>query len=862
MDLLERESILSELDALLRDAAAGSGRIAAVAGEAGVGKTSLVEHFSARHARTARTLRGLCDSLATPRPLGPVHDMAAQTSGPLADALRAGVGRDGVFSALLEEIGRPPVPRIVLVEDVHWADDATLDLLRFIGRRIRQVPALLVVTYRDDEVGPTHPLHQLLGQLPQAAVRWMRLSPLSEEAVRELARRGGRPAEGVYALTGGNPFFVTEVLASGGATVPVSIREAVLARAARLSDRARELLDLVAIAPGRMERRLLDALVADAPALVRECAASGALTTAPDAVGFRHELARLAWLEALEPGAHARLHARVLHGLLERPVHERDIARVVHHADGAGDGECVLRVAPAAAREAAAAGAHRQAEAHYRTALRYADRAPPAMRAELLDAWSYELHLCGRIADAVRAREEALALWRRVGDRRREGDALRQLSRLAWFEGRRAAAAAHAAEAIRVLEPLGPSHELAMAYSTRAQLHILAEERKLAPEWGDRAVAMAEALGDPEALVHALTNAACLTPGGARENQLRAARLAQEHGFHEHAMRAFTWLICDAIVEHDHALAEGVLPEALAYAEAHDLDAFISYLRGWRARMRVQQGRLDEAEADATDVLRREHTSTVERLPALGALGTALARRGDPGARALLDEALERAESTGELQRLAPVANARAEAAWLRGDLEGMRAEAMRAYPLALQVESWWDAGRLAVWLGRAGALDEVPAELPGPFAAELAGRWRDAVRSWERLGCPYEQALALAEGDDAEAWQESFAILDALGAHAAAAAVRRDLQRRGARGIPRGPRPATRRNPAGLTPAQARVLALLARGLSNTDIARELSVSPRTVDHHVSAVLGKLEVATRAAAIAAAHERGLLVTR
>ena len=861
MHLLERDAILAELDGLLGDAAAGAGRVAAVAGEAGAGKTSLVEHFAARHARTARTLRGLCDPLSTPRPLGPVHDMAAQTSGPLADAMREGAGRDAIFSALLAELGRPPAPRIVVVEDVHWADDATLDLLRFLGRRVRHLPALLVVTYRDDEVGPTHGLHQLLGQLPLTAARWLHLPPLSEPAVRELAWRSGRSAEGVYALTGGNPFFVTEVLASGGATVPASIREAVLARAARLSARARELLDLVAVAPGRMERWLLDALLADAPALVRECAASGVLITAPDAVGFRHELARLSWLEALEPGLDAQLHARVLQALLDRPEAVRDLARIVHHADGARDTVRVLHFAPAAAREAVAAGAHRQAASHYETALRYAARSPPAERAALLDAWSYEVHLCGRIADAVRAREEALALWRRVGDRRREGDTLRLLSRLAWFEGRREDAAACAVEAIRVLEPLGPSHELAMAYSTRAQLHILAEERKLAPEWGDRAVAMAEALGDPEALVHALINAACLEPGAFREQQMRAARLAQQHGLHEHTLRALTWLVCDAIVEHDHALADGVLAEALAYAEARDIDAFALYLRGWRARMRVQQGRLDEAEADAAYVLRRGSTSTVERLPALAALGTARARRGDPGAQAILDEALERALPTGEFQRLAPVANARAEAAWLRGDLDAVRAEAMRAYPLALQVESWWDAGRLAAWLRRAGALDDVPAELPGPFAAELAGRWRDAAQAWERLGSPYERALALAEGDASDAWQAALEILEGLGAPAAAAAVRRDLQKRGARGIPRGPRAATRRNPAGLTPAQARVLALLARGLSNADIARELSLSSRTVDHHVSAILGKLEVTTRAAAIAAAHERRLVGT-
>src|SRR5690606_3361456 len=253
------------------------------------------------------------------------------------------------------------------------------------------------------------------------------------------------------------------------------------------------------------------------------------------------------------------------------------------------DAATVLRLAPPAAREAAALGAHREAAAHFESALRYATDAGPAERAALLDAWSYEVHLSGRIAEAVHAREEALALWRQTGDRLREGDALRWLSRLAWFEGRREDAATCAAEAIRMLEPLGPGHELAMAYSTRAQLHILAEERQLSAEWSDRAVAMAEALNDPDALVHALTNAACLEPGSARESQARAVRLAQEHGLHEHALRACTWLISDAITEQDYPLAGGFLADAIEYAEARDIDAFSYYLRGWRARMYLEQ---------------------------------------------------------------------------------------------------------------------------------------------------------------------------------------------------------------------------------------------------------------------------------
>jgi DNA-binding CsgD family transcriptional regulator len=393
-----------------------------------------------------------------------------------------------------------------------------------------------------------------------------------------------------------------------------------------------------------------------------------------------------------------------------------------------------------------------------------------------------------------------------------------------------------------------------MAYSTRAQLHILAEERRLAPQWGDRAVAMAEALGDPEALVHALTNAACLEPGSFRATQVRAVRLAQQHGLHEHAMRAFTWLICDSIVELEYDAAQGFLAEAIEYAETRDIDSFAFYLRGWRARLRAELGRLDEAEADATDVLGREGTPTVVRLPALAALGTVYARRGDRRARAVLDEALERALSTGELQRIAPVAAARAEAAWLRGDPEGVRVEAMRAYSMAMHAGSRWDIGRIALWLRRVGALGEVPPDLAGPFVSELAGRWREAAQAWERAGCPYEQALALSEGDE-QAQRDALQILEGLGAAPAAAIVRSRLTRQGVRGLARGPRPSTRANPAGLTNRQVEVLELLAEGLSNREIASRLHLSTRTVDHHVSALLQKLGAGSRARAAALARE-------
>ena len=689
---LERDSFLQELEHAHDGAAAGQGCAVLVSGEAGIGKTTLLERFVARVEaadRRARILWGACDALFTPRPLGPLLDMARQAPGALRELARGGADRERLFAGVLDELARAAPRTIAIFEDVHWADEATLDLLKFLVRRISRTHGLLVLTFRDDEVDAAHPLRRLLGDLPARSARRLALPPLSGAAVAHMAKASGRRPGDLHGVTGGNPFYVTEVLATEGDGIPASVRDAVLARAARLSPAARGLLDVVSVVPGRTERAILDrALVAPADAM-HEGIRAGILHATREAVAFRHELARRAWEDSLEPAHAAELHARVLRALEEDGT--ATLARLVHHADRAGVAATVLRLAPAAAREAAALGAHREAAAHYSRALRHAQRASLADRAALLDAWSYEVHLSGRIADAVRARDEALHLWRQVGDRRREGDALRHLSRLAWFEGRRDAAAACADDAIRVLEPLGPSHELAMAYSTRTLLHILEEERELASGLGDRAVAMAEALGDPEALVHALTNAACLDPGGARGQQVRAVRLAQQHGLHEHAMRAFTWLISDAVVEQDYGLAEEFVGEAVEYAEARDMDGFAFYLRGWRARMRVEQGRLGEAEADAAEVLRHADVPTVVRLPSIAALATVHTRRGDADATALLDEALALALTTGELQRIAPVATARAEAAWLRGDHEGVRHEALRAYALARRARSDWD---------------------------------------------------------------------------------------------------------------------------------------------------------------------------
>ena len=464
MDLLERSSALGELGGLLAATAAG-GRVVLLAGEAGIGKSALVKRFTERQSPASRFLLGACDPLLTPRALGPLHDIARQTGGRLAELLASGGSREAVFAAFLDELDRGSRPRVVVVEDAQWADEATLDLLVFLGRRMERTRALLLVTYRDDELGAGHPFRGVLGALPQGVVRRLRLQPLSEAAVAELARRAGHPAAGLRALTGGNPLLVTEVLAAGDTGVPLTVRDLVLARFAALPAGAQEVVRLVAVVPTRAELWLVEEAVGPALSALEAGVAAGLLVVGSEAVGFRHELLRQAVEGALSTLDRRELNRRVLEVLAGAPERQVDVARLVHHAREAGDTGAVLRYGPEAARQAAAVAAHREAVGHYRAVLPHAQRLPAPVRAELLEGYSVECYLSGLSPEAVSARQAAVELREAAGDREQVGEGLRWLSRLHWWDGNRQAAEAAAARAIAVLETMPPGHQLAMVYS-------------------------------------------------------------------------------------------------------------------------------------------------------------------------------------------------------------------------------------------------------------------------------------------------------------------------------------------------------------------------------------------------------------
>jgi DNA-binding CsgD family transcriptional regulator/tetratricopeptide (TPR) repeat protein len=748
------------------------------------------------------------------------------------------------------------------VDDLHWADEATLDVLRLLARRIESIGSVVLASYRDDELGREHPLRIVIGDLATVAgVDRLSVSPLSAGAVQELARPHGLDAVELYRTTGGNPFFVTEALAAGDQQVPATVRDAVLARAARLTPPARSLLDAVAIVPGSAEVWLLEALAPETLDSLEECFASGMLNPVPHGVAFRHELARLTIEAALPPDRRLALHRAALSALTDahRP---HDPARLAHHAESADDAEAVLRFASEAAAQASMRGAHREAAAQYERTLAFAGSAAPELLADLLEHKAYECFLTGSFDEAIEAQTRALETYRGLRHRAREGDALRSLSRLLRFEGRTGEAADRGREAVALLETLPAGHELAIAYANLSHIFITADKQEQTVAWGTRALELAERLGDAEARTYALINigaAEFLSDQASGLDRLRqSAELAREGGLEELAGRAQLNLVWQPLRQRAYTVAEQHLEPGLDYCTERGLDLWRLFLLSCRSRILLDQGRWDQAGESVEAILRDPRLWLVPRVYALVVLGVLRARRADPHVWPPLDEAWASAEPTGELQSIGPAATGRAEAAWLERRWDEVASATDAALELAVRRGSLWLAGELLCWRRRAGVVDDARVNVAEPYALELDGECLRAAELWSALGCPYEAALALAGSEDERMLVRSLEELRRLGAGPAMAIVERRLRSRGVRGLTRGPRPATRANPAGLTSRQLEVLALVVQGLRNDEIAERLVLSKKTVDHHVSAVLRKLGVRSRTEASAEAARLGI----
>lgn len=863
LPLLERDDALrvfaTQLQALRGRAHAG-GMCLVVQGEAGAGKTSLVQAARQNSAPDVEWMCGACEPLIAAPALGPLLDLLNCLPSALAQAVRSGHAAAEVLAGMLALLRDRDWPTVLVIDDVQWADGATLDLLRYLGRRIESTRALLVLCWRDDPLASDHPLHQLLGSLPPQRTRRLTLSPLSPQAVAELAQRAGRSAVGLFEATQGNPFFVCECLAGDPShSLPVAVRDAVLGRASRVSPTAREALDLVSVSPTGMEPEVIDAILDGADAALAECVEAGLLTRdGTGALRFRHELARQSVLTACDPERVSALHGAVFDALSLRGA---ATARCVHHAEHAGLAAAVVRLAPVAAQEAAAAGAYRQAAAHLALALSHADEIGAAQRAGLWVAHADACMAAHRLDHALSSRRHALGLHRVLGQALYQGIDLREMARIECFQGDMAEGRRHAAAAIELLSHAQAPRELAMVHATMAHLHLFDDEPVAALGWGRRALAWFEQAHDAPGLCYALNTVASAEllrrdDPAAWARLERSLQLALDGGFVEPAWRAYANLASVSLVHRRFERLHEVCRAGIAFCEDRDLDLHGTRLRNRRAAGWIEQGEWAAARTELARVRATPDLAPLEEQQSAHLLALIGLRSGDPAVGPYWQRMLDGRQTLSVDPWYAPLSPVLAEAAWLRGDRVALVRLVRRALPAAQRIPDPWRVGRLACWLRRSGHVPEVGVDdVALPCRHELLGDVRGAAQAWGDLGCRYEQGLALLGGDAADL-REALMLFESLGAQPAARVARQALGAQGVHDLPRGPYAAARSDPHGLTAREQLVLDLLGQHLSNRDIAERLHRSPRTIEHHVAALLAKLGAGSRADAVAMAAER------
>ena len=620
-----------------------------------------------------------------------------------------------------------------------------------------------------------------------------------------------------------------------------------------MADGARGVLNVASLIGGTVEPWLLERAADASPGTVDELAEAGLLIPEGTALRFRHEIGRRAVGEAIPGHRRLAIHARILTVL--RDTGCGDHARLAFHAEAAGDQSAALHHATLAGHQAVELGSHREAAVQYQRALRFAGDEPAPALAARYDDLADELRMIDSLDDAADAHQRALELWRETGDRLREGDCLRRFSGALWRLCRGREAAATAADALRTLEPLGPTVELADAYASVAGFELTEMRFAEAITLARRSREIAGQLGSYRVQSVALVyeaQAAWFARQDWEALLREALAVALDHGAVSQAGFAYTNLHELNGASRRYAESGGYYLDGVAFCEEHDLGTYLSCLQGVRTATLDRLGRWDEAVTLSAIALRRVLAAPVNRMIPLGTLGRIRARRGEPGAWEYLDQAMAAADGTGEPNYVVPARLGRAEAHWLAGDPAAARHEAGLAGQAADGTDPWL-SGETAAWLRRTGSGTGPRAGVAEPYQLQLDGDWRSAAKLWDEMGCPYDAVLALLDAAEEAALRQALDICQDLGAAATARLVRRVMRKQGIRSIPAGQRAVTREHPLGLTRREREVLDLICAGRTNAEIAAHLVISPKTVDHHVSAVLAKLGVRTRQAAAEAA---------
>jgi len=819
MELLERKDYLDELSQLVTDVSAGEGKTVLLSGEAGIGKTSLIKYFIDDLNSDTEILWGGCDALFTPRPLGPLYDIAYQVKSNLIKMLENEEKVISIFSAFQNYLESTSHLKVIIIEDVHWADEATLDFIKFLSRRINRAKSILILSYRDEEISRNHPLSSILGDLPHSEIKRIRLYPLSEIAVDTLMKNAGIKNDNLYERTGGNPFYVTELLAYKNDELPSSIKEAVIAHTSKLSDDTKELLEIISVIPTKVEIDLLKKLFDKVEDHIDHCISKAILISEKNLISFRHELARLAILNSIPEMKRIQLHQKVLNCLLGTNNQLVPLARIVHHASEAGDKNAIIKYAPLAAKQASMLDSHREAAANYLTTIEYSKDLSTEKKLELYQGRYYECYLTGQIEEAIKACEVIEKISNDLNDPLQLGENYRRLSNLMWSSTEYTKGDEYIQNAIEILEKLPFGHQLAMSYSNQSQIYYNVEKSDLAVEWGEKAIKLARKLNNPEIEINALTNigiAKMFTNDDTGETILKESlSLSLQKGFDENASRTYLNLGSKYLSRRNLEIAQKYFTEGIEHSNEKDLDNYWRSMLGGISKISLYLGNWDEAVENAEIVIKQYNSDFFDKIISLSVIGIVRARRNDPGALVALEEAVSSPLQAGECIFIAK--SAKSEAYWLLNKLDLIIKEIETDYLHYLNSNNPWKIGELAFWLWKGGKLSEVPVVIAKPYLLQINGDWKGAADEWKKIGCPYEEALALADGNE-DSKRKALTILESLGATATINLIKQQMRESGIKKIPKGPRQSTKQNPAGLTGRQMDVLKLLTKGKSQSN--------------------------------------------
>ncbi|WP_423129563.1 AAA family ATPase [Gaoshiqia sp. Z1-71] len=861
MSLLEREEYLTTLGELYSGSTGRNGHTVFVTGEAGIGKTSLINEFVQRIEKEALVLTGTCDSLITPRPLGPLFDITWQLSKNFQELVRSEKETALLFSSFMAELKALNEPLVLIFEDVHWADGGTLDLIKFLSRRIHHIRCLFILTYREEAVFPDHPIRSVFSEIPSGLFTKIKIEQLSFEAVSKLSKATSFDPVEVYNLTGGNPFYVNEILAWYSPGIPDNIKDSVLTVFHKQVNDVKALWELISVLPGKIDLNLLSLIEPNYLSVLDNCIHSGVLRTEGKFLLFKHELYRRTIEEALPGYRRIQLNKKILDILLAHKPEESDMAILIHVAQNAQNTEVISRYAPLAAKKASALGAHLEAAKLFMMAIEHSSLTGLEL-AQLYEQHAYECYLTNQIQKAIDSQQLALTIWQKLGDKIRIGVSYRILSRLNWFQGKKDNAERFAIQAIEELENGFPLEERGRAYSNYAQLKMLSGETELAVEYGEKALDLAKKIDNEEILCHALNNigSALLQKDKTNSRYLYTSLdIALRNGYHEHVARAYTNIASYSIEHKKYQEGLDALNSGIDYCNGNDLDSWTYYMLTWKARLLFELCKWDEAAKIAGSIVEFPTHPNVVRIGALIVLGRLSVRVADyQSAIIYLEESKELALSTKELQRIAPVTVALLEYGWITKNkfvFKDILKVALNNLKKVF-IESYYS--ELVFWMHRNGLKYDKSKKILDPYHSYIVGRFDKAAERWKSMGCNYEYALSLFEGTR-EMQKESLIILDKLGAVGTLNILKDELRAKGIKSIPRGPRSSTKKNTAHLTRRQVDVLNLLKEGLQNTEIADKLFISPKTVDHHVSAILFKLEVNSRNKAVIEAEKLGII---